>query len=259
MKTVIAGKLQIAEYCGFARRDDLMSPEWDRYVESLPAPLGELEGWRDHWARRWEFPWAYHAISSYVTSKKGQARLLESGCGLTPVPFWLAADGCSVLGVDLDETCIAKWELANEHLGEMQGRANFKIANMEDLHEPDSSFDVAYSISAIEHTKKRAKVVSELVRVTVPGGLIVLTCDIDIVDSASVSPTELLQIQGVLFEATKPLHPVQTISPQSMLTFEQRTLLPLGTRRRATKALLHSVGIKQRYEQAIFAYAGIRI
>lgn len=250
----------LGDYCGFAQRDDLLSPRWDQYVQVLASiPLGGLciEGWQTHWSRRWEFPWAYRAIAHFVRPVPGRRRILESGCGLTPLPFWLAGAGHFVTGIDLDSGCAEKWSATGVPCRPDAGTTRFQVSDMEKLPEPDGSFDISYSVSAIEHTNDPLAAVSEMIRVTAIGGIVVLTCDVDILNSDSVTVTELKGIQKLLFECTQPAYPLQFTCPQEMLTFEQRTIAPLPSRRRALKALLQAYGLKSRADSAIFAYAGV--
>src|SRR5271167_447747 len=96
---------------GFACIDDLRDAAWSEQVARLgQRGLGsvELDGWKEHWSRVWEFPWAYEAIRSNF-GPASHPRVLESGCGVTPVPFWLGGDGFHVTGIDLDTTCDPRW------------------------------------------------------------------------------------------------------------------------------------------------------
>jgi SAM-dependent methyltransferase len=42
---------------------------------------------------------------------------------------------------------------------------------------PDDTFDVVYSISTLEHVANKRSALSEMIRVTKPGGLVICTCD----------------------------------------------------------------------------------
>jgi hypothetical protein len=93
---------------GFAANGDLNSPvliESASRFCSLAERVGlATHGWKKHWSRKWEFPWVLEAATRWTALNKnpGKVRTLESGSGLTELPFAMASAGNDVVGIDLD-------------------------------------------------------------------------------------------------------------------------------------------------------------
>lgn len=157
-------------YQGFAKEGDADSPRLRETVDELrrlDVTLGlDGEGWRNHYSRRWEFPWAFRAsLTCLEGGSDGESiTALESGSGVTEIPFYLAARGWHVTGVDLDSDCQAKWGAYAARLPQGTTPPSFKTGDMERLDFGDGAFDLVYSVSAIEHTTDPARAVSEMIR-----------------------------------------------------------------------------------------------
>ena len=100
-------------------------------------------------------------------------KVLDLGCGdgTTAVPA--AKLGADVLGVDIAQNLV---EVGNRRAAE-HGLPNLKfqegdVSNLE--HVPDKSFDLVISIFGAMFAPKPFEVVKEMVRVTRPGGRIVM-------------------------------------------------------------------------------------
>jgi len=243
---------------GFACIDDLRSAEWDGLVASLSQRgLGSLQidGWIRHWSRIWEFPWAYTAISANF-SPATHPLVIESGCGVTPMPFWLAGDGFQVVGIDLDTSCEAPLSATGVPCRPDPSKTKFKSADMLNLPLADATIDITYSVSAIEHTSDPVRAVTEMLRVLKPGGGLILTMDVDIRGSDSVSWQAFSEIVPILENHTRSLLPVRHVTPDRLLTFETRTLNPQSGSRLLSKRVLDHFGIRARSDQTVFAWAG---
>jgi SAM-dependent methyltransferase len=248
-------------YNGLAGIDDLKDPAWDCQVQLLSQKnLGGLgiDGWTRHWSRRWEFPWAYRAISRCF-SPVSFPQVVESGCGVTPVPYWLGGDGFRVTGIDLDTNCEPKWCDREVPCRPDPGTTKFEPGDMLNLPLPEGSADVVYSVSAIEHTTDPVRAVSEMIRILRPGGGLVLTLDVDICESDSVRWDAFLEIQRILANSTKPLLPTRHVVPTKLMTFENRTVDPQSSSRLLFKQMLDHFGIRKRSNQTVFAWAGTKI
>ena len=100
-------------------------------------------------------------------------KVLDLGCGdgTTAVPE--AQLGADVLGVDIASNLVAAGTARAEDLGLTNIR--FKQGDASDLHElDDESFDLVVSIFGAMFAPKPADVAKEMVRVTKPGGRIVM-------------------------------------------------------------------------------------
>ncbi len=243
---------------GFACIDDLRSAEWDRLVASLVRHgLGsvEIDGWKRHWSRVWEFPWAYSAISASFCPAT-HPLVIETGCGVTPMPFWLAGDGFQVVGFDLDTSCEARWSATGVPCRPDPSKTKFESGDMLNLPLENATIDIAYSVSAIEHTTDPVRAVAEMIRVLKPGGGLILTMDVDIRGSDSVNWQAFNEIVPLLENDTRSLLPIRHVTPEKLLTFENRTLDPQSRSRLLTKRILDYIGIRARTDQTVFAWAG---
>lgn len=94
------------------------------------------------------------------------SRLLDAGCGSGRELDELAAWG-SVTGVDLCAESVAS--------ARARGHADVHCAAIERMPFPDERFDVVTCLDVIEHTPDDRATLTELRRVTRPGGLLVVT------------------------------------------------------------------------------------
>jgi SAM-dependent methyltransferase len=98
--------------------------------------------------------------------------LLNVGCGTGGFDVVAASAGMPVVGVDADAAAMGICALKRRKLG--VGSGAFVRSLAEALPFRDGVFGVVYCFSAIEHVQSVARTVSEIVRVTRPGGFIYL-------------------------------------------------------------------------------------
>ena len=157
---------------GFACIDDLRDAPWGEQVGGL-GQRGlrrvKFAGWKQHCAQICEFPWAYAAINSNFTPLT-HLMALESGYGVTPVPFWLGGDGFRVVGFDMDRSCEARWHRTGDPGGPDPSRTKSECGDILHLPLADATVDIAHSVSAIEHTSDPVRAAAEVLRVLEPGG-----------------------------------------------------------------------------------------
>lgn len=94
------------------------------------------------------------------------ARILDAGCGSGRTLDELARVG-SACGVDISPAAVAAARL--------RGHADVRVASVEALPFPDDRFDLVTCLDVVEHTDDDRAVLAELLRVTAPGGRLVLT------------------------------------------------------------------------------------
>ena len=94
------------------------------------------------------------------------ARLLDAGCGSGRTLDELARYG-RVSGVDLSPEAV--------ELARARGHDDVQVARVEELPFADKTFDVVTCLDVIEHTEDDRATLTELLRVTRPGGLLVTT------------------------------------------------------------------------------------
>lgn len=94
--------------------------------------------------------------------------VLDAGCGTGNFSMKLLDMGCRVTGIDISRGMLEK---AQEKARE---RAEFKFMDVYSLDYPDNYFDAAFSIAQFEFLEDREKAVEELLRVTKPGGQLIV-------------------------------------------------------------------------------------
>jgi len=119
--------------------------------------------------------------------------VLDAGCGSGPLAQWLVENGASVVGVDVSEAML---EIARER---GLSNATFHVA---DLGKPlgllaNDSFQMAVSSLVLHYLRDWEVPLSELHRVLVPGGSLVVSThhpawDIQLSTTGSYFDTELL-------------------------------------------------------------------
>ncbi len=117
----------------------------------------------------------------------GNERALDVGCGTGAFAYALAPLVGEVVGVDSSEEYLAS---AREHAPE---GCRFVIGNAESLDFPYGDFDLVGCLRVLHHVRRPELVVSELARVTRPGGRIVIADqlgDIDPIRSLEVDRFE---------------------------------------------------------------------
>jgi SAM-dependent methyltransferase len=114
-------------------------------------------------------------IRSLLELAPGQ-RVLDVGCGPgldTTAVLDRVRPGGLVAGIDYDPSMIRDAHASGRHNGQWSG-ASYVIADAARLPYRNAAFDRCYSERVLQHTCAAAVVVSEIVRVTRPGGTIVV-------------------------------------------------------------------------------------
>lgn len=145
------------------------------------------------WSRHYEYPWALgYAEAGLVVA--------DMGAGWTPRPFKdaLAALGCKVYAVDGDERLL--------NLEKRPG-IEFIVADMTRPIEeiPEGSLDRVFCISVLEDVgDKVPKALKEFYRCLKPGGLCVLTFDVQYDEKKPLGPypgVDLLDFTNATYQA----------------------------------------------------------
>lgn len=111
-------------------------------------------------------------LVSYLNITKG-LDVLDLGCGDGTTAIPEAKRGANVLGVDIAQNLVAAGNLRVQQEGLMN--CTFREGDATDLHElKDNSFDLVVSIFGAMFAPKPYDVAKEMVRVTRPGGRIVM-------------------------------------------------------------------------------------
>jgi ubiquinone/menaquinone biosynthesis C-methylase UbiE len=146
--------------------------------------------------------------------------IVDLGSGATFFPFALARLGLDVTAVDLDPVggeCVQK---ASKVLTTGNGHVQFLLGDIGQLPIADDTFDVAYSISTLEHTQNPEVVVEEVARLLPSGGLFLLTFDVDLRGDQELSPTSFKRLMESINMWFENAFPVKLSHPLRYLTVD---------------------------------------
>ena len=124
--------------------------------------------------------WEWETGRRVFEKQFGRGRLegrtvLDAACGPGGKTAWYAETGAKrVIGVDLDPAYLARAASFSAARG-VQGRTRFVAADAGRLPLRDASIDAVTANDAVEHFSDPAAVLSELARVTRPGGRLFVT------------------------------------------------------------------------------------
>jgi len=131
----------------------------------LKGALKKGKEWMERF--RSEMVWK---LAGDVTGKK----VLDIGCQYGVFSFYLARKGASVTGMDISQRWIERCRReAREKYGHLD--LSFLVGDAQELPFDDESFDVVVCSEVIEHVEHPGNVLSEINRVLVPDGVLVLS------------------------------------------------------------------------------------
>jgi SAM-dependent methyltransferase len=99
---------------------------------------------------------------------RGDERVLDVGCGTGAVAYALASSAREVVAIDTDASMV---ELARAGA---PPNVHLEVADGEQLPFAAGEFDVAATVRTLHHTKRPDRLLGELVRVTRPGGTLLV-------------------------------------------------------------------------------------
>ncbi len=164
-----------------------------------------------HNTRRFEYPW----VVTCIPYKRGM--VLDVGSGTSSLMTYLAPKCGEYYALDYDAEAIKQIDLIRETLGIKNLRPVYCNAEVIDVF-PSDAFDVTISVSVIEHMNKDAfkKAIDEIVRVTKPGGVILLTMDVSTTKDSERTDLEDLKWITDKFHIDMP--PVTSTTMVNMVT-----------------------------------------
>ena len=230
-------KLSFFERSGLAALSDLNSPEFrhlfsileneqDAFLEKESEFRSKKYKWpRDplhNFSRVWEYPYVYYHLSAYLKALPQTPKPLvaDVGSGVTFFPFALSKLGYQVICTDIDPICKKDLSLARKCVLPSQGNVDFRLIEDRDIPFKDSECDALYCISVLEHIPDIEKTLSEIARVLKPGGVCLITCDINLrpKDELQLDNTQYERLTSLIEHSFEQLWPDRTIHPANILT-----------------------------------------
>ena len=232
---------------GLAALSDLASPEHQdvfsilekeqrTFLERESEFRSEEYKWpRDplhNWSRVWEYPYVYYHLAAYFKALPHNPIpvVADVGSGVTFFPFSLAKLGYRVICTDIDAVCDRDLALASACVPHSPGTVEFRLIKNSSLPFRDSECDAVYCISVLEHIPDFEETVAEIARILKPGGLCLLTCDINLRhdDSLQLDRDGFARLTSVIDKFFVRICPERTIHPVDILT-TKNSLYPLET------------------------------
>jgi ubiquinone/menaquinone biosynthesis C-methylase UbiE len=115
-------------------------------------------------------------VQRLLAPLSGDERVLDGGCGAGALAYALAPLVGEVVGIDSSEDLV---DVAREHA---PPRATFVVGDAEALPFPYGDFDLVGCLRVLHHVHRPELVVSEIARVTRPGGRILLADQLGDID-----------------------------------------------------------------------------
>ena len=182
---VLPRDVQLCELANPAKWDN---PEWMKLLRSLEVVADHKLSMH---RKSYELTQLLFGLTR-LGRCRGDASIVSVGAGHEPVLYWLANQVASVTATDLYE---GRWRSDGAREGDegvlarpedyapfayRRDRLAFRKMDGRHLTFPDAAFDVAYSLSSIEHfggTAGAGEALDEMARVVKPGGLVVVATE----------------------------------------------------------------------------------
>lgn len=181
-------------------------PEYKWHRESLHT-----------WSRAWEYPYVLHHVAQERRRISGECTIVDFGSGSCFFPFAVARLGAQVRCFDNDPVGVADLTAAVAHVNAAPG-AVVPARNEHVLPCETGAAAIAYSVSVLEHMPDPLPAIDELARVLRPGGLLVLTLDLDVEGSSGVTPAHFEHIRELFERDFTWEHPERVEHPLATLT-----------------------------------------
>jgi len=232
MKTDL--RRSVFERSGLAALSDLNSPEWRDIFSALEREqqlfLKHEAAFRSpeyiwprdplhNWSRTWEYPYVFHHLQALREARHGNnvARIVDLGSGVTFFPLAVAKLGFEVICSDVDRVCEKDLGRAAAVVDHGLGTVTFRLTDGTHLPFNDGEIDAVYCISVLEHVANFEWLIRETARVLKPGGLFVLTVDIDLRGDMELGAENHRMLVTALRGYFEYRWPETTIHPADML------------------------------------------
>jgi SAM-dependent methyltransferase len=221
--------MHIFDRSGIAALTDLQAPEWRAVYSLLEKEQGEFlakeEQFRSPeykwphdplhtWSRVWEYPYVYH----HLQKTEVPLRVVDLGSGVTFFPFSVARLGYHVTCMDTDPIVSMDLPRAAKVTDQSPGQVNYRQCDDSHLPFADSEVNAVYCISVIEHIDRFEDTVDEITRILTPGGILLLTVDLDLRGGSQLGVSEYQRLMTMIRQHFDCVYPETTVHPADMLT-----------------------------------------
>ena len=169
------------------------------------------------WSRAWEYAFMLHHVRLECERRGRPLDVVDFGSGSVFFPFAIARLGNRVVCFDNDPIGIADLEGATRVVSAGSGRVEARL-NGDVLPCDSNSADIAYSVSVLEHMPDPVPIIDEIHRVLKPGGLFVLTMDLDVEGHSGVAPAHFEALRANLESRFSWEFLERTVHPLDVLT-----------------------------------------
>lgn len=198
-----------------AKEPEFRSPDYQWPRDSLHT-----------WSRLWEYPYTYyHLNEACKTFPEGRApHIVDLGSGVTFFPFSAARLGFRVTCADIDPVCATDIPRASLALRPAPGAVDVRLIEGNRLPFADGEIDAVYCVSVLEHIPSPEQTVQEIARILKPGGLFVLTIDLDLRGDSEIGVPAHQNLVAALEKHFDYKCGDTTIHPANILTSENGLL-----------------------------------
>lgn len=233
---MLAGTTSVFDRSGLASLSDFQSPEWallfGRMEEEQRVFLASESHFRSEaymkkwpsdalhwWSRVWEYPYVFHHITQRLQANDGESTptVVDFGSGVTFFPFSVAKWRAKVIAVDVDEACRDDIGKAARIFQVSPGEVSFRMSEGNILPFGDSEVDIVYSVSVLEHIPDFGNSIQEIARILKPGGLFVLTIDLDLLGNSEIGANRYKTLVRTIEENFSYFCPDRTVHPADFL------------------------------------------
>jgi SAM-dependent methyltransferase len=175
------------------------------------------------WSRVWEYPYVYYHLKSLRDSiqPEANARIADLGSGVTFFPFAAAKLGFRVDCLDIDPICERDLQRAASVVPHDPGEVKGSLITDGRLPLGDMEVDAVYCISVLEHIPNFESTIEEVVRILIPGGLFILTVDLDVCGYLDIGVQRFHDMRRALAAHFVLEQPEITTHPADMLLMYQ--------------------------------------
>ena len=175
----------------------------DRFLSECGSIVKKYKWVRDpfhQWSRQWEYPYVLQEIGRIHELGGGRGlSVLDIGSGFTFFPYLLSSEfpESRFTCCDKDVSLQPLFRWANETRESVQ-RVRFDVCSPNSLPYNSDQFDVAYSVSVLEHVQHPSQMLGEIARILSPGGSLILTFDVGLDGVSNIHHSRLDALYSTL-------------------------------------------------------------